>query len=74
MPRSEPPLNRVVRAHAGLKGYTNNCISIYMKPLQFIGTSLDDLRAMPADVRQAMGIELRVDLEIATHRYRSIQG
>lgn len=29
-----------------------------MKPLQFIGTSLDDLRAMPADVRQAMGLEL----------------
>ena len=29
-----------------------------MKPLQFIGTSLDDLRAMPASVRHAIGLEL----------------
>ena len=29
-----------------------------MKPLKFIGSSLDDLRAMPATVRHALGIEL----------------
>jgi phage-related protein len=29
-----------------------------MKPLVFLGSSQDDLRAMPAPVRHAMGIEL----------------
>jgi phage-related protein len=29
-----------------------------MKPLKFIGSSLDDLREMPASVRHALGIEL----------------
>ena len=29
-----------------------------MKPLEFIGSSQDDLRAMPAAVRHALGLEL----------------
>ncbi|BCU07619.1 type II toxin-antitoxin system RelE/ParE family toxin [Allochromatium tepidum] len=29
-----------------------------MKTLKFIGSSLDDLRAMPAAVRRALGVEL----------------
>ena len=29
-----------------------------MKPLKFVGSSQKDLRAMPADVRHALGIEL----------------
>lgn len=29
-----------------------------MKPLTFLGSSLDDLREMPASVRQALGVEL----------------
>ena len=29
-----------------------------MKPLKFVGSSLDDLRAMPSRVRHALGIEL----------------
>jgi phage-related protein len=29
-----------------------------MKPLVFLGSSQDDLRAMPADVRHALGVEL----------------
>lgn len=29
-----------------------------MKPLEFLGSSLDDLREMPADARRALGIEL----------------
>jgi phage-related protein len=29
-----------------------------MKPLEFLGSSLKDLREMPADVRHALGIEL----------------
>ena len=29
-----------------------------MKPLQFIGSSLDDLRAFPAEARRAAGFEL----------------
>lgn len=29
-----------------------------MKPLKFIGSSQDDLREMPATVRQALGVEL----------------
>jgi phage-related protein len=29
-----------------------------MKPLSFVGSSLDDLRAFPAAVRHAMGVEL----------------
>lgn len=29
-----------------------------MKDLEFLGSSLDDLRAMPASVRHAMGVEL----------------
>lgn len=29
-----------------------------MKPLVFLGSSQDDLRAMPASVRHAMGLEL----------------
>ena len=29
-----------------------------MKPLKFLGSSLDDLREMPAPVRQALGVEL----------------
>lgn len=29
-----------------------------MKPLRFVGSSLDDLRSMPAAVRHALGIEL----------------
>lgn len=34
-----------------------------MKPVQFIGDSLDKLRAFPDDVRHAMGVELmRVQL------------
>lgn len=34
-----------------------------MKPLEFLGTSQDDIRAMPAAVRHAMGVELmRVQL------------
>jgi phage-related protein len=34
-----------------------------VKPLEFLGTSQDDIRAMPAAVRHALGIELmRVQL------------
>ncbi len=29
-----------------------------MKPLEFLGTSQDDIRAMPAAVRHALGVEL----------------
>jgi phage-related protein len=29
-----------------------------LKPLKFIGTSLDDLRAMPASARHTIGVEL----------------
>lgn len=29
-----------------------------MKPLEFVGSSLDDLRAFPADARRAAGFEL----------------
>jgi len=29
-----------------------------MKPLRFVGSSLDDLRAFPAAIRHAIGIEL----------------
>ena len=29
-----------------------------MKPLSFVGSSLDDLRAFPATVRHAIGVEL----------------
>ncbi|MDR3418118.1 MAG: type II toxin-antitoxin system RelE/ParE family toxin [Nevskia sp.] len=31
-----------------------------LKPLKFLGTSLDDLKAMPASVRHAIGVELMV--------------
>ncbi len=29
-----------------------------MKPLEFLGTSLDDMREMPASVRHAIGLDL----------------
>jgi len=31
-----------------------------LKPLKFLGSSLDDLRAMPATVQHAIGVELMV--------------
>jgi phage-related protein len=55
-----------------------------MKPLAFLGNSQDDIRAMPAAVRHALGVELmhafqkktqktRVeDIELAAKRYRLI--
>ncbi|WP_246585350.1 type II toxin-antitoxin system RelE/ParE family toxin [Thiorhodospira sibirica] len=38
--------------------YTSSGINGRMKPLKFIGSSLDDLRKMPASVRHTLGIEL----------------
>lgn len=31
-----------------------------LKPIKFLGTCLDDLKAMPASVRHAIGVELMV--------------
>lgn len=38
---------------------TNRCIDLKERPLEFIGASLDDLRAFPEVVRGVAGAELR---------------
>jgi phage-related protein len=57
-----------------------------MKPLEFLGSSRDDLRAMPDAVRHDIGFELmrrfqkksqqtaKADVELAKARYRMIGG
>jgi phage-related protein len=60
-----------------------------MKPLEFLGSSRDDLRAMPDAVRHDIGFELMrvqfggepksqqtatADIELAKARYRMIGG
>jgi phage-related protein len=54
--RHSPVCGEVKRK--GFTGYTNKRIIIPMKPMKFLGSSLDDLREMPAPARQALGIEL----------------
>jgi phage-related protein len=38
--------------------YQNTCIILSVKPLRFIGSSLDDLRGFPAEARRQAGFEL----------------
>lgn len=45
-----------------------------MKDLEFLGSSLDDLRAMPASVRHAMGVELmRVQFDAEPSDFKPMQ-
>lgn len=45
-----------------------------MKSLEFLGSSLDDLRAMPQSVRHAMGIELmRVQFDAEPSDFKSMR-
>ena len=45
-----------------------------MKPLSFVGSSLDDLRAFPAVVRRAVGVELmRVQLGGKPTNYKPLK-
>jgi|SRR5580765_5266883 phage-related protein len=37
-----------------------SAIALTLKPLKFLGTSLDDLRAMPTTTQYAIGVELMV--------------
>jgi len=54
-----------------------------MKPLKFVGSSLDDLRNFPDEARRAAGFELRAvqtrnpshhDIDLARQRYGQIGG
>jgi phage-related protein len=55
-------------------------VNTRLKPLDFIGSSQDDLRSFPAEVRHALGVELMrvqfggmpVDIELAAKRYKMI--
>lgn len=45
-----------------------------MKDLEFLGSSLDDLRAMPIPVRHAMGVELmRVQFGAEPNNFKPMQ-
>lgn len=40
--------------------YNASLMALTLKPLKFLGSSLDDLRAMPKAVQHAIGVELMV--------------
>jgi phage-related protein len=43
-----------------------------IKPIEFVGSSLDDLRSFPHAIRREAGHQLDLDLDLASKRYRDL--